>query len=207
MTLTKDYISSICEIKTISNDIIATGTLTDITEEYIEITAKVGKMPIVEYRTTVKVNIFNTRLGFRVLAGEVYTSGLRFIRLMNIISLVDFERRHFFRVDTNIRTRLFAMGESEDAPGLEIRIENVSLCGVGLISPERLDPERLYHLRLRLVKKTCAMTLRIIREEEGGEDFRYGCQIADIKQADEDLLCAFIFERQQKQIGRQRETL
>ena len=44
LPIPQEYKSSICEIKTLENELIAAGIIREITDEYIEITAKSGTM-------------------------------------------------------------------------------------------------------------------------------------------------------------------
>lgn len=106
MVIPAEYISSICEVKTIDNVLIATGMVDEITDEYIEVAVKSGKMSTIRFGEEVKINLFNSKHGFRVLAGKVYTSSLQFIRIVEVISILDYERRHFFRVDIDMKSNI-----------------------------------------------------------------------------------------------------
>mgnify|MGYP000892613451 CR=1 FL=1 len=104
-----EYIASVCEIKTLANELVATGTIQEITPEYIEVSDKTGFMSITPYGIPVKMNVFNSKNGFRVLAGKVYTSNPKFLRIVDVITLLDCERRHFFRVEVNMIAQILAL--------------------------------------------------------------------------------------------------
>lgn len=211
MLLDQEYTSSMCEIKTMENELIATGILSEITKDQIEIVAKVGNMPIAEFGTQVKVNIYNSKLGFKVLTGQVYTSSYHFIRLMELDFLVDYERRHFFRVDISMRTNI-KLAENEetdkDIQPIPVEVTNISLSGVGFITAEKLEKDKIYSIVFKMMRKTCDLQFTIAREfclRDGS--FQYGCQFEQMSTMDGDILCAFIFERQREQISRQRLEL
>lgn len=106
MVIPAEYVSSICEVKTMDNVLVATGMIDEIAEDYMEISVKSGKMVGTSFGAEVKINIFNSKMGFRVLAGKVYTSSRDFIRVVEVISILDYERRHFFRVDMDLRAQI-----------------------------------------------------------------------------------------------------
>lgn len=103
MVIPSEYVSSICEIKTMDNNLVATGMVSVISDEYMEISIKSCIRSIIRYGSEVKINIFNSKYGFRVLVGNVYTSSSEFVRLIDITSILDYERRHFFRVDLDMK--------------------------------------------------------------------------------------------------------
>lgn len=132
MVIPTEYVSSICEIKTMDNNLIATGIIDEITGEYIEIGIKSGKISATHFATEVKINVFNSRLGFRVLVGNVYTSSMDFIRVIDVNNILDYERRHFFRVDldlkANVCVRKKREGE-EDGSHAPATLELISQAG------------------------------------------------------------------------------
>ena len=67
---------------------------------------KKKELQIVDYGTSIKVNVFNGKNGFRVLVGNVYTSTKSDMSVDNVINLVDKERRNFFRVDMEISAKV-----------------------------------------------------------------------------------------------------
>lgn len=204
MSITQAHLSSVCEIKTLENELIATGILENITDEYIEVVPKSGSLPLTEFGKQVKLNIYNSKAGFRALVGTVFTSSLKFIRIVDVETLTEHERRNFFRVDTSIRAQL-AWGPEEDRRETEVRIHNISLNGALFTSPEELGVGLGMQLKLRLLHRTCCfdgMIQRCIPMPDG--TYRYGCLLQEGSRSDQDTLCAFIFMRQRQQISRQR---
>lgn len=211
--LPQDYLSSVCEIKTLQNSLLATGTLHRITDEYIEIAAKVGSMGLAEYKTAVKINIYNSSLGFKVLVGEVYTSSQDYLRVINLDTLVEYERRNFFRVEVTMHTivqeDLPAAEEGEEAQEPEdypAMINNVSLSGFLFTSQRRLDVNKRYILKIKLMRRHCTFKFLIKHEYEIGDGrYQYGCAFLEGSPGATDNLCAFIFQKQRESINRNRE--
>lgn len=201
-----DYLSSVCEVKNMTNELVATGAVTEITPEYIQITDRTNSMIALRFGTKVKVSIFNTRLGFRVVEGKIYVSNHEFMRIVEINNLLEEEQRTSFRVRTTIRGRVFQKGEAMVASGgIGILIEDLSLGGALLRSSENFSRGEqltlqftLEHLVLQLVGNIC----RIKRLENGVTE--YGFAFEEIPEAQQDALCAYLFRRQREQLNSQR---
>lgn len=201
-----EYLNSICEIKTMQNDLIATGTIREITEEYLEIADKFNMMQIVRYGTSVKVTVFNSKAGFRVLAGTVYTSSTEFVRLCEVVSLLEYERRYFFRVDTNISAYMMIAGHGSDgeADGTyydeNVMVKNMSLGGALFTSKCEFKPGDAVTLKIKLKSHECSFQCIVRRIEETELRQRlYGCEFLNVSNALADQLCSYIFQRQREQ--------
>lgn len=101
-TLPIEYLGSVCEVKTIDNEMVAAGTIRAVTPEFIDVVDRSGSTPSAPYGMDVKISVFNSRQGFRVMVGKVYTSSMQFVRISDVKSVLDYERRHFFRVETRM---------------------------------------------------------------------------------------------------------
>ncbi len=205
MSLSQCYVSSICEIKTMENDLIATGILGEVTEEYVELVPKAGKLKIVRYKMPVKISVYNTQYGFCVLAGEVFTSSSQRLRIVNVITLVEYERRNFFRVDTDISAELIC--DEKELHKIPVQVYNISLSGFLVGTQEELDQSRVYRLKLKLGRRFSTFSFRICRTFFPESGYKYGCKfLEDInRKVDTDALCAFIFECQREYLKKQKE--
>lgn len=218
LPLPTEYISSVCEIKTLSNELVATGTIRKITEEYIEVSDKTGLMPIAAYGTEVKINVFNSKSGFRVLAGKIYTSSLKSIRIMEIVSLLDLERRHFFRVDVNMSANVVPLKKKNEAekekpedhkgkeiPAVHVTIRNLSLGGALFSTVENYETGDTISLRLKFDRNVFQFkgVVRRTGDSIHGQ-MLYGCEFVDVPKAEANALCAYIFQCQRQQIHKKR---
>lgn len=217
LPLPTSYLASVCEIKSLDNELIATGTIQKITQEYVEVSDKTGFMPIAPYGIPVKINVFNSKNGFRVLAGKVYTSSLRSIRIVEVITLLDCERRHFFRVKVNMHTQVRLLkerpkgvnGEDETKENIEksvaAEICNLSLGGILFTCKQDFQTGDGISVKLKIGHK--AITFRgIVRrtvETEKGK-LLYGCEFTDVSEPAANALCAYIFQCQREQIYNKR---
>ncbi len=223
LPLPTEYISSVCEIKTLSNELVATGTIRKITEEYIEVSDKTGLMPIAAYGTEVKMNVFNSKSGFRVLAGKVYTSSLKSIRIMEVVSLLDLERRHFFRVEVNMSAYVVLLKKAnqeagkenpeeeqdkqkeKETPAVHVTIRNLSLGGTLFSSTENYESGDVVSIRLKFDRNVFQFkgTVRRTGDTLHGQ-ILYGCEFMDVPKAAANALCAYIFQCQRQQIHKKR---
>lgn len=206
LPISEEYLSSVCEVKTISNELVATGAITEITPDYIQISDRGSTMLALRFGSTVKINIFNSRLGFRVLEGKVYLSTQQFLRVVELNSLLDREQRSSFRVRTNIRGKVFRAGElSRSVQGTPIVVEDLSVGGALLRSSERFG--RGEHLVVQFMLVNLMMQLggvvcRVGAEENGST--KYGFAFDAIPEAQQDALCAYLFRRQREQLNQRR---
>lgn len=211
LPLPMEYVSSVCEIKTLENELVATGTIAKITPESIEISDKTGLMPMAAFGTTVKINVFSAKEGFRVLAGRVYTSSLRFISIVDITSLLDYERRHFFRVEINTTAQLTmgiqaeekrrAQNGEEPLEVFSVNLRNLSLGGCLFGSERDIEPGTHVSIRMRFGRTPTIFDAVIRRPEDKKGDMNfYGCEFINVDEKESNSLCAFIFQRQRELI-------
>ena len=212
--LEKDYEGSVCEVKTLKNVFIAAGRIDRIDGTDLEISDPSGPMPLLPYKTPVKISVFNSSLGFRVLAGQVYISNEEYIQVMHTLDFLEYERRRFFRLDIEAPAVLLVRGEApdgEEVPDGEatppeevpVRVKILSLCGAMFESGRRYHVGQALSLRMKLYKSQEEVFQLVIhrgREWEGV--YTYGAEIVDLSRRAEQNLCAYLFEQQRLQIQR-----
>lgn len=203
--ITKEYEGSVCEIKSMENALIATGRIKEIAPKYIKIGNKNRDLQIVDYGTLIKVNVFNTKLGFRVLVGNVYTSKKGEMSLVSVVSLVDHERRNFFRVDMDLDAKAVYNKTPEDRVPTEVsvKIKDMSLSGIRFESSVNFEIDTLVLVEVSLTKlRTNSLQCRVVRQIEVGanEKPQYGCELIydESNRDDTDTLCSFLFQKQRE---------
>ncbi len=199
-----EYTGSVCELKSMDNTLIATGKISEITSKYIKISNKNKELQVVDFGTLIKINVFNTKLGFKVIIGNVYTSTKSEISVVSIESLVNKERRHFFRVDMNLEAKaIFKRTANDTYPTEEdIIVKDMSLSGIRFTSKYPFKPGTVLAIEVCLKRKLISsFRCQIIRRisEESEEIGEYGCAfIRDEQSSDDDLLCSFLFQKQRE---------
>ena len=98
--LSEGYIGSSCVVKAKNNDLLMMGTLHRIKTSFIDISSTRNELPVISYNLFVKVEVYNARLGFRVLIGRVYISNQELIRIIDLNEATNDERREYFRIST-----------------------------------------------------------------------------------------------------------
>lgn len=203
-----EYEGSVCEIKTMENELVATGTINVISEKYIIMRSKHKDFPLVDYGNLIKVNVFNTRQGFRVMVGNVYTSTSAELSIVSIVSLVDHERRNFFRVDLEMPTtmRVTLPGQSREQE-ITVTVKDMSLSGLRFQSKERMPEGTPFFIELNLVKrKTFVLEYKIVRiiSEDVHNNIQYGCLLTSADNDGTDCLCSFLFQKQREFLNQRR---
>lgn len=207
----EQYKNSICEIKTIQNDLLTTGRIYSVTEDTIEfIHPEDDKMPLLPYNMPVKISVFNARMGFRMLMGTVYISTDIFLRVAGIKSVQDFERRGFFRLPVRMPTHMYPIVEQQ-APGEEppmpvsVQLEDISLSGVQISTPIHMNKGETFSLEVQLFKKKMMFHCRVNRlaREENGRRY-YGCSFFDHTERQMDDLCYDLFQLQRMEMRKRK---
>lgn len=213
MTLPSNYVDSLCEIKNMSNRLIARGNIVAIDDESIKIVDKDGHMDVVSYNIEVKISVFNRKYGFRVLVGKVLTSTPKEIKLTNLISLVESERRNFFRVDICQQTNMYIADTFIEAKVTEpeiVILNDISLSGLRIETKKDLPMNTTVWIEMQIKNKVYFWQCRIMRivcYNELGV-YHYGCQFImddDGNSSSNDVLCSYIFQKQREQLNRKSE--
>lgn len=195
-----EYKSSVCEIKTLQNELLSTGIISAIDPEYLEISGKTGVMPLLRFRDEVKLSIFNHKYGFRVLNALVYISNRKFMRVFDTQSILDYERRNFFRVDTTINAeiQLFREPDLEDAvPKEKVVVSNLSLGGAMILTTLELEEDEVLQLHLPIDDKECVFTCKVHRvQSKTSSTWLCGCEFLEYSDKQSNTLCAFLFQCQ-----------
>lgn len=205
LPLPAEYEGSICEIKTLDNALISTAVMGAINEGHIVMHSKKGKLPLVGYGQSVKVNIFNTRQGFMAIVGNVYTSSHKEMRLIEISNLTNQERRKFFRVDLDMLAKIQIISPESEERTFDVIIKDLSLSGMRFQSKVRLPVDT--SCKVTLTAAECRMLtldyqiVRIICEDDY-HNIHYGCLLTTPEGDKTERLFSFLFKKQREQLNR-----
>jgi hypothetical protein len=230
LAVPQEYVGALCEIKSLSNDLLATGRIIKIDQSALELAAaEDDRIPLLQYRMPVKLFIYSAREGTRVLVGIVYLSTENFVRVEEIKPLQDFERRGAFRVNTMVTGRLNVLLSEEEQAAfdaalaaaspaeaekmlhesvLEVRLMDISLTGARLQSPVPLNPGARYFIEFSLFDtpmSLCLSVQRLIRMSE--DEVQYGCSFFDFSERQMDALCKELFQMQRLEKSRRGFTV
>lgn len=203
--LPESYVSSICEVKTPDNELVATGSIKAITEEYIEIRNKAIAKAQIGYGARVKVNVFNHKEGFRVMEGTVYLATSQFLRLIDTVALTNEERRQYFRVDTQIHA---SIQRAKVTPmRVDVNVRDLSLGGAQITSDVELAIGEQLFLCMKLGKLNCMLRSTVRRQLSNDEDgkMRFGLEFTGISDVQSSALSAFVMQIQREQISKHRK--
>lgn len=206
LPISEQYILSPCEVKTMENVPVLAGYLKKITEEGVQICNRTDKLPTIHCNTTVKVNIFNSALGFKVLIGVVYLSTDELLRVVDLRSAADYEKRNFFRVKVNIPTNAYVLDNESDINApiscFPINICDLSLSGLSFTCDREFKIDDRLCINLALYGTGLSLLCKVMRsipvEPAAGKSF--GCEFLDNTGSQFDLLCKYLFDCQREQI-------
>lgn len=203
LPISKSYIGSLCEIKTINNNLLTSGYIEVINDEYIEIRFREDIKMLIQADILVKVSIINEKLGFKVIVGKVYVGTNDFVRIIEVVTLMDFEKREFFRINIFEHASLYLNPVTADEtfytrePSVKILINNISLNGVYFISKDKFNIGTKLYLLLEITSGRIVFPCIVQRLTNEIEDkWGHGCEFVDYNQRQSDQLYKFIFEKQ-----------
>lgn len=195
----KDYVGSVCEVKTSENAFITTGKLTSIKSDSIKISMKGKDIASIPFGIKLKVNIFNSKKGFRVVSGKVFTSSKGELCLTEISSIIQQERRKYFRVDMNMpSTAIYKNTFAGKTARADIVIRNISVSGIKFSSRQHFDMGTVLTFSIPINRrKHIDLTCTIIRRGADGVN-GYMSYIGRIlpDSEKEDAICSFLLQKQ-----------
>lgn len=202
MQLSKDMLSSLCEITTLDNELLASGDISEITEKYVEIINPNGKMAEIEENILVKLVIHDK--DYNVYAASVYLSDEKHLRLSGLEDYSSFEKREYFRVNVLMDTRgYFYTGEGtppyNTKEPFRLNIIDLSLTGLMFNTKTKLEMGQRIGILLPL-SEIEIFDCKIRRVIELSNIHGYGCEFIKNTNKQENLLCNYIFEEQRKLI-------
>lgn len=230
LALPRGYLSSLCEVKSLTNELLALGRVAKIDNDALEIAAgEDERMPLLQYRTPAKLFVHNSRLGSQVLVGITYLSTEVFARFEEVKPLQDFERRGAFRVNLLVPGHLYPLwsdaqqadfdkrvadASPEDAQVLldathtEVKLLDISLTGLRLSSAKKLRVGDRYYIEFVALETPMHFGIqvqRIINTPTGA--VQYGCTYVDFTERQLDLLCRDLFQLQRIEKNRRRNLM
>lgn len=212
--LPKEYDKAICEVRSLSNSLLATGIirLVSDSDDTLEVLSRAGHLPMLSMGTRVNVVVHQSKAGLKVLTGEVYISGEDMMRLRNVTTRAEHDPRRYYRqVIDHSATLLFPEG-GEDHEGvalperLPIRVKDISQCGMMFECENTFAVGDELQVSITLLHNELETLNLIIRREVPRPSGKkgYGCDIVDMSGRLEQRLTAFVMEEQQLSLRRSR---
>lgn len=211
--LSGGYEGSSCVIKTRKNDLITLGVLSRIGNSYIDIGVTRNELPLIPYNLPVKVEVYNTKLGFRVVSGQVYLSTKNLTRIVELIEVTDDEKREYFRISCRDMAVLYNFQDKNyddengkpDINGMKVQLVDISLGGILFRGKDIFKVGDMFNIVFPTMGSSVLFACKVKRREvrEKGE-FGYGCEFQNMATQQEDMLYRYILRLQNQQLRRMR---
>lgn len=206
----KKYVGSICEIKDSKNQLLAIGNVSSYDGTILEIRYRDSNNMMLPPNMLIKISIMNERLGFKMVVGKVYLGDYDFVRLSEVMTLMDYEKREFFRINVDVPAQVFRedvsvqQAHNSAIPRVETRIKNISLSGCYFVSNQKFEIGARLSILLALSTGLAVFPIEMQRivdktadESLADEDMvGYGCEFLNYSQRQSDALYKFIFDKQ-----------
>lgn len=199
VTIPAEYEGSVCEIKTTENIFITTARVSSVAPDKIKFHIKSRAFKSVRFGSRVKISIINSKLGFRVIEGKVFTYSFGTLTLTDVNSLVEKERRKSLRVDINASSKAtFENAYTGKYALADIQIKNMSLNGVKFTSNHHFDMGSQVTFSVDLGRrKYMDLSCTIIRRgsDAAGSAMSYIGRLNNASKYEEDI-CSFLLQKQ-----------
>ena len=211
--LSDGYVGSSCVIKAKNNDLITMGVMHRIGKNFIDIGSSRNELPSIPYNLLVKIEIYNTQIGFKVLIGRVYLSSPKLARVIDLNEATNDERREYFRISTRDTDVIYNCmrgddildmeEESTDYNGLKVHLVDISLGGLMFRSREVFKVNDRFNIVIPAMGDSMLFTCEVRRSVDRPDgEFGYGCEFMEMATKQEDLLYRYILKRQSDQLRR-----
>ncbi len=189
---------------------ILMGYISKFVEDGVQIASKEDRLPLIHCNTTVKISVMNSALGFKILIGRVYLSTEEFLRVVDVQTAMDYEKRNFFRVKVDVETEAFPVKAVTETGAASSRRATPSGSdpghqpqrAVSCLSSYSMNVGDQLIVNLDLYGTVVSLLCKVVRKipvELGTED-GYGCEFLDNSGRQFDLLCKYLFDCQREQI-------
>lgn len=212
--LPEQYLFSPCEVTTMENDLLLVGGVVDIGEDYVQLgPTREDNLPLLRYNTTVKFAVRSVQAGIMILVGTVYTSTDQVLKLVDVVSLQEFERRSFYRVPIDdLHGKLLPLKEDDHIVAgqgsMPVDVINISLSGILLDIKEDVLSAQIgdrFLMELSLPKGNQLLKIKVCRVQRSSHNSKsYGCEFYDVSQKQADIICGYIFEKEREIIRRKK---
>lgn len=205
LPITKDYLQSKCEIKTLESITLGKGILEGVEEGIIQIRKTDDFLPTLSVDTVLKINVTSQSMGNKTLIGKVYLSTPDLMRIADVLNLSDFERRSFFRLRLHIYTQAYPVHEgSEQEQPIElfqVILTDLSISGCFIETRKKMEMNDRFMIALPLSDVRTYFTCQVQRNPKiDGKGNGYGCKFLNTTSRQNDLLCEYLFDKQREQI-------
>ncbi len=209
IAINKGYEKSNCEINTMENHMLATATIDRIKDSYIKIVKKNSELPLLDYGTLVKVSVFNNELGLNVFVGTVLATSKGFLKLVDVISVFDYEKRNYFRIEAQTKGEVveFVPPDQYECLG-GVMLLDLSIGGALLAFEDdsiEYKTGSVIYIRFKMNQTFSTFKCRVRRVIEKDRKVKYGCEFENVSQLQADALCKYIFQRQREIIHMSRQ--
>lgn len=200
--LPEKYKDAFCEIKTLKDSPITAGVIEKAEAGELWVKDPYGPLPIFSYNTFLKVSVLSIGSDFEVFVGRVYTSSEQSLRIVDVVGFAEFEKRGFFRVDTDMRAVLLT------DPETPVRVRNASLSGIRFMSDILLEEGQETEMLAALYKNAEEiLKIRIVRRDPYNDGFMYAGEFYDVSLRQERAVCAFLYEQQRREIRKNKNRV
>lgn len=203
LALPAEYHGALCELKTLSNDLLTTGVIQKIGEDFLEISNALGTSSIKFFVEEVKVIITHKKLPDRVFIGKLYIPNLKFFRVIDVQNVMNRDMRNFFRVNVYLPATIVVPNEDKEAKELtntyEVNVIDLSLGGMYMTVDTYIAMGTQILISMQLDGHKFEVSAVIKRKRDlTNNQFGYGCAFIGLKNKNADIVVKYLFKKQKE---------
>ena len=112
MLLDQSYYEAFCELKTVHDELLTTGKIIKIGDDFLEFSNDEGVKSLLRYEKNVKLIIHHPLQSIKTIEGILYVPTMHFFRVIDVKTRSVKEQRNFFRVGVTLPARLSLIARS-----------------------------------------------------------------------------------------------
>lgn len=193
-------IGSVCAVKDMEGTVLAVGKVKSMAGNRLQLEPDSGILPLIPYRTLVRLTIPGGEKPPCFGVGRVYLSGSELLEIMDFTDILSFEKRGVFRVPVKGSAEITVEFPQDTPRRVKAAVRNVSMSGILFETGEALNPGQTGSIRFSLERVEFSMRFQVRRREEKGDAVQYGCTFEGVSPQMRDQLCAMLFRAQGRQL-------
>lgn len=195
--LDKSYLNTVCELKTLENELLTKGKIIKVDDTFIEISNDFGVDSIIRYEKNVKVNIHHPVNGLCVIEGVLYLPTMQFFRVIDFKTLSMKDQRNFFRVSTHLNAKCGILTKSGGVLRThECSIHDISLGGVFIKSESIFALNQTITLSFMIDNHKIDVQGTVVRLKPiGYPQIGFGIMFDNLSSKNANIICQYLFSK------------
>lgn len=198
MLLDQSYYEAFCELKTVHDELLTTGKIIKIGDDFLEFSNEEGVKSLLRYEKSVKLIIHHPLQNIRIIEGILYVPTMHFFRVIDVKTRSIKEQRNFFRVGVTLPARLSLIARSGGIlRQYDGTILDISLGGAIVNTRGAITLKQEIILQFKILDIDISLPATVIRStNQMNNEIGYGIAFTEISDNVNDVLFKYLVSQQ-----------